>query len=205
MRKSEIWKKAMDVWINEAKTISCLPEIIDIHNFIKCVEIIKNCKGKIVTAGLGTSAAAAKKIAHSLSCIERPSFFLSCGDAVHGGLGSVQSNDVAILISKGGDTREIINIIPTLKTKKVYIIGVAENEDSILAQNCNLLIKVKIKKEADSFNMLATSSTLAIVAVFDAICIILMSWMNYTKEQFAIIHPSGAVGERLLKELKELR
>lgn len=200
MRKSEIWKKAMDVWDNEAKTISCLPEIIDIHNFIKCVKIIKNCKGKIATAGLGTSAAAAKKIAHSLSCIERPSFFLSCGDAVHGGLGSVQSNDVAILISKGGNTREIINIVPTLKTKKVYIIGVTENEDSTLAQNCDLLIKVKIKKEADNFNMLATSSTLAVISVFDAICIILMSWMNYTKEQFAIIHPEGAVGERLLKE-----
>lgn len=204
MIKNKIWKKAMDVWNNEAKTISCLPEIIDKYNFIKCVEIIKNCKGKIITAGLGTSAAAAKKIAHSLSCIERPSFFLSCGDAVHGGLGSVQSDDVAILISKGGNTSEIINIIPALKTKKVYIIGVTENEGSALAKNCNLLMKVKIEKEADSFNMLATSSTMAVIAVFDAICITLISWMKYTKEQFTIIHPGGAVGERLLKESKDL-
>lgn len=202
MKKSEIWGKAINVWGNEAKTINYLTKIINIDNFIKCVEIIKNCKGKIITTGLGTSAAAAKKISHSLSCIERPSFFLSCGDAVHGGLGSVQCNDVAILISKSGNTREIINIIPALKIKKVYIIGVTENKDSALAQNCNLLMKVKIKKEADNFNMLATSSTLAVIAVFDAICIILMSWMNYTKEQFATIHPEGAVGERLLKELK---
>ncbi len=201
MKKTEIWKKAIDIWNNEAMAISCLSETIDKYNFIKCAEIIKNCKGRIITTGLGTSAAAARKIAHSLSCIERPSFFLSCGDAIHGGLGSIQSDDVAILISKGGDTREIINIIPALKKKKVYIIGVTEKEDSLLAQNSNLLIKVKINKEADDFNMLATSSTLAVIAVFDAICIILMIWMNYTKEQFAIIHPGGAVGERLLKRL----
>jgi len=202
MRKTEIWRNAIDVWNNESKTISYLSETIDEHNFIECAKIIKNCKGRIIVTGVGTSGAAAKKIAHSLSVIGRPSFFLSCCDAVHGKLGSVQSDDVAILISKGGNTREIINIVPALKIKKVYIIGVTENKDSTLAQNCDLLIKVKIEKEADIFNMLATSSTLAVIAVFDAICIILMSWMNYTKEKIAIIHPGGAVGERLLKELR---
>jgi KpsF/GutQ family protein len=183
--------------------LSRLEEIIDQEALSRCVEVIGSCKGRILTAGVGTSGAAAKKIAHSLSCIERPSFFLSPGDAVHGAPGAAQEGDVAILISKGGGTREIVNIIPALQTKKVFIIGVTENEDSVLARESDLLIKVKIEREADAFNMLATTSTMAVVAVFDAICIALMYYTNYTREQFVIIHPGGAVGERLLKsELK---
>ena len=117
---------------------------------------------------------------------------------MHGALGAVQAGDVAILISKGGGTREIVNIIPALKTKKAFIIGVTGKDDSILAQESDLLMKVAIQKEADSFNMLATTSTMAVVAVFDAICIALMQYTGYTREQFAVIHPAGAVGERLI-------
>ena len=110
---------------------------------------------------------------------------------MHGALGAAQEGDVAILISKGGGTREIINIIPTLQTKKVFIIGVPENENSLFVKESDLLMKVKIEREAGAFNMLATTSTMAVVAVFDAICIALMYYTNYTKEQFAIIPPEG--------------
>jgi KpsF/GutQ family protein len=151
----------------------------------------------VITAGVGTSAAAARKIAHSLCCIERPAFFLSPGDAVHGGLGAAQPGDVAILISKGGGTREIANIIPALKTKKVFLVGVTEKPDSLLGRESDLVLKVRVEKEADEFNMLATTSTMAVVAVFDAVCIALMQHTGYTREQFAVIHPAGAVGERL--------
>jgi KpsF/GutQ family protein len=199
MEKHEIWKHATHVWKVGAQSLTQLTGTIDQEALIKCVEVIGQCRGRILTAGVGTSGAAAKKIAHSLSCIERPSFFLSPGDAVHGALGAAQPGDVAILISKGGGTREIINIIPALQTKKVFIIAVTENENSVLARESDLLMKVKIEKEADAFNMLATTSTMAVIAVFDAICIALMYYTNYTKEQFAIIHPGGAVGERLLK------
>jgi KpsF/GutQ family protein len=202
MDKKKAWKDAMHTWNIEAKSINNLMETINIEDFIKCIEIIRDCQGKIITAGVGTSAAAAIKIAHSLSCIEHPSFFLSPGDAVHGALGSVQNNDIVILISKGGNTEEIINIIPSLKIKKVIIIGVTENEDSVLAKNSDLLMKIQVKEEADAFNMLATTSTITVIAVFDAVCIALMNLTKYSKEQFAIIHPGGAVGKRLLEETK---
>jgi len=147
--------------------------------------------------------AAAKKIAHSLSCVEVPSFFLNPCDAVHGALGSFQKNDIAILISKGGNTKEIVNLIPALKEKKALLIGVTENEKSIIATHSDLTLKVAIEREADEFNMLATTSTMTVVAVFDAVCIALMNYKGFTKEQFALIHPGGAVGERLIKDIQK--
>ena len=194
---NNFWKKALNVWKIESDSIRNLSHLIDKKEFISIVKTIADCKGKIVTSGAGTSAVIAKKISHSLSCIEKPSFFLSPSDAVHGALGSIKHEDLAILISKGGNTNEIVNLIEPLKIKKVTIIAVTENSNSILAKNSNLVLKVKVEKEADDFNMLATSSTLTVISVFDAICVVLMEYMNYTKEQFAIIHPGGAVGERL--------
>jgi D-arabinose 5-phosphate isomerase GutQ len=91
-------------------------------------------------------------------------------------------------------------MIPALKTKKAFIIGVTENDSSRLAGDSDLLLKVRVNKEADDFNMLATTSTMAVIAVFDAICICLMKYMDYSKDKFAVIHPGGAVGERLHEE-----
>ncbi|TET10140.1 MAG: SIS domain-containing protein [Candidatus Atribacteria bacterium] len=200
MNKKEIWGKSKHVWKTATEALKELPKTIDKSDLVNCVKVIADCKGRIITTGVGTSAMAAKKIAHSLSCIERPSFFLSPADAAHGALGSIQSGDIAILISKGGNTSEIINLIPSLKTKKIYIIGVTENNDSTLAKNSDIFLKVKVNREADEFNMLATTSITAVIAVFDAICISLMSYTGYTKKKFSIIHPGGAVGKRLLKE-----
>ncbi len=197
--REEIWKYAQHVWTVGSQELARLEHTISQDALMRCVETLGACTGRILTAGVGTSGAAAKKIAHSLACIERPAFFLSPGDAVHGALGAAQPGDAAILISKGGGTREIVNIIPALQTKKVFIIGVTENEDSVLGRESDLVLKVKIQREADTFNMLATTSTMAVVAVFDAVCIALMRYTNYTKEQFAVIHPGGAVGDRLLK------
>ena len=198
MNTDEIWKKALHVWKVGSTELACLESTVDRGAFVRLVETIGKSKGRTAVAGVGTSGAAAKKIAHSLCCIERPAYFLSPGDAVHGALGAVQEGDVVILISKGGGTKEITNLIPSLKAKKAFIVGVTEKEGSVLGTSCDLLLKIKIGKEADEFNMLATTSTMAVIAAFDAVCIALMSYTKYTREQFAIIHPSGAVGERLL-------
>jgi KpsF/GutQ family protein len=171
---------------------------VEPKTFNRCVEALAKCRGRILTAGCGTSAAAAKKIAHSLCCIERPAAFLSPGDAVHGGLGLVQRGDVVIAISKGGGTREIVNLIPAIKAKKAFLIGVTEKPDSALARHSDLLLRVKVDREPDAFNMLATASTMAVIAVFDAVCVALMGVTGYTRKQFSVIHPGGAVGERLL-------
>jgi KpsF/GutQ family protein len=160
--------------------------------------VIAECQGRVLTTGCGTSAAAARKIAHSLCCIERPAVFLAPGDALHGGLGLAQPSDVAVLISKGGNTREIVSLLGPLQAKGVPIIGVTENPDSALGRAATVLLCIKVKREPDEFNMLATASTMAVIAVFDALCVALMKVMGYTRDQFAVIHPGGAVGERLL-------
>jgi len=197
------WDTALQVWEAEAAGVRNLGNIVDPGAFDLCVAALAKCRGRILTAGCGTSAAAAKKIAHSLCCIERPAAFLSPGDAVHGGLGLVQREDVVIAISKGGGTREIINLIPALKAKKAFLIGVTEKPDSVLGRHSDLLLRVKVEREPDAFNMLATASTMAVIAVFDAVCIALMRVTGYTRKQFSIIHPGGAVGDRLLDSAKD--
>jgi D-arabinose 5-phosphate isomerase GutQ len=198
MTPDDIWARALFVWEVAAKEISRLAASVDKESFARCVEAFATCRGRIVTMGCGTSAAAARKVAHSLSCIERAAFFLSPSDAPHGGLGAIQPGDVAVLFSKGGATDELLVLVPSLKTKKVLLVTATENEGSALARQSDLVLRVKVERESDSFNMLATTSTMAVVAVFDAICVALMEYTGYTREQFAVIHPHGAVGKRLI-------
>ncbi|PIP00287.1 KpsF/GutQ family sugar-phosphate isomerase [Pleomorphomonas carboxyditropha] len=198
MSPEAIWDAACETWSVGRAELDRLASAIDRVAFTKVVEAIGDCRGRIAVAGVGTSGAAAKKIAHSLCCIERPAFFLSPGDGVHGALGAVQPDDIAILISKGGNSPEIVRLVASLKAKRVFIIAVTENENSEIGRAADQLLKIRIEREADRFNMLATTSTMAVIAVFDAVCIALMTYTGYSREQFAIIHPSGAVGERLL-------
>jgi D-arabinose 5-phosphate isomerase GutQ len=132
--------------------------------------------------------------------VEHPALFLEPSDAVHGGLGVVQSDDIVILLSKGGATAEINNLIAPCKTKKAFIIGVTENADSVLAKESDLFLKVQVKTEADPFGLLATSSIMGVIAVFDAFAICTAAIGGFTKEKFGVIHPGGAVGEILLNK-----
>ena len=194
---SAVWETATRVWLCARDELDRLSQTVEQSAFERVVEMLAGCDGRIITAGVGTSAAAARKIAHSLSCIERPALFLSPGDAVHGALGVVQPGDVAILISKGGDTGEVVALLPALEAKKVPVIAVTERPDSTLGRSAAVTLRIAVEREADEFNMLATTSTMAVIAVFDAVCIALMEVTGYTREQFAVIHPGGAVGRRL--------
>ena len=198
INRRNIWRIAREVWDIEAASIKRLAEMVDPESLARCVEVLANRKGRVLTTGCGTSAAAARKIAHSLCCIECPATFLAPGDALHGGLGLVQTGDLIIVVSKGGNTREITEMIPAIKAKHGLIIGITENADSAVGKAADVLLRVKVEREPDEFNMLATASTIAVLAVFDAICIALMKHTRYTRNQFAIIHPGGAVGQRLL-------
>ncbi len=191
------WSIAREVWANAAKELERLGEEISAWTFSRCVDSLAGCRGRIVTSGCGTSAMAARKIAHSLSCIERPAYYLNPSDAAHGALGSVQPGDVAILISKGGATAELVAMLPALSAKDVSIIAVTENADSALARAAALIVPIAVEREADEFNMLATTSTMMVTAWFDAICVALMREGGFSREEFATIHPGGAVGDRL--------
>lgn len=201
MTDSEILSEINRCLTMEAESIARLRQTLDQEAVLAAAKALMNRKGKVILSGCGTSAMAARKIAHSLSCIEIPALFLSPADAVHGALGVLQREDILILISKGGNTQELVNLIPACKTKGALLIGVSENPASVIARQADIYLKVKVAQEPCRFNMLATASTLAVIATFDAICIALMQMTGYTREQFAVIHPGGAVGERLLNKL----
>lgn len=182
----------------EADSIASLIDTVDGDVVDRLIRLIGDCRGRILLSGCGTSAMAARKICHSLCCIERPAAFLIPSDAVHGALGLLQPEDVLILISKGGNTSELTKLVPACRAKKAVLVAVTEDPDSQLGRAADLCLKVKVEREPDRFNMLATASTLAVISIFDAICIALMQYMHYTREQFSVIHPGGAVGARLL-------
>lgn len=198
MENKELYDCLKNTWSVEAHEISRLSDYIEFETVADVVKTISECSGKVIVTACGTSAAAAKKIVHSLSVINVSSVFLVPSDAVHGSLGIVKENDVVIFISKGGNTAELTSYVRNVKLKKAKLIAVTENVDSLIAQNADIILNVKIEKEPDEFNMLATASTLAVLSVFDAICIAVIKYNHFTLDTFALNHPQGAVGERLL-------
>lgn len=192
-------KKTLEL---EGSEIARLSEYLDVEQIDGLVDIIMNRKGNILLTGCGTSAMAAKKTMHTLNVIGIPAFFLNPADATNGSLGAVTQHDVVIIISKGGTTRELLAFAPNLQEKGCTIVTVTEKTTSPLAQIADLMVNVHVDHEADTFNMLATTSTLGVIATFDAVAIAIMEQSHFSKGQFLENHPSGDVGDRL-KEGKE--
>jgi arabinose-5-phosphate isomerase len=190
-----IAKRTIDI---ELETLFDLKESLD-HSFIKAIEILYNCKGKVIFTGIGKSGHIARKISSTFSSTGTPSIFLHPAEAIHGDLGIIDKEDVLVIISNSGETEEIINIIPYLKFLNVPIICITGNINSTLAQKSDVVIDIKIKREACPFNLAPTSSTTAILVLGDALAITLMELKGFTKEQFAKLHPGGLIGKRLKK------
>jgi len=180
----------------ESKAIANMMDTVMSDSFGKAVDALATCP-RVMTCASGSSGVAAKKFAHSLCCIERGAMFMPPSEAVHGGLGGLKKGDVMVMISRGGKTAELLPIIDVCNTKGAVLIAVTENTESPLANNADIVLKLKIDTESDKYNMMATSSFVATIALFDALLCALIEETDYTKEQFALIHPGGAVGERL--------
>ncbi len=158
---------------------------------------VKRNGKKVITAGCGTSGIAAEKIAHTLSVVEVPSFFLSPANSIHGGMGAIQKGDIVVLLTKGGNTPEILNYIPVCKEKGATIIGVTQFADSVLAKSCDILFNVVVKREPDPWNLIASGSILAVLAAWDAIAFTVMQHNGFTKDEFFLTHPGGSAGAKL--------
>ena len=189
----EVAKESLKI---ESKAISDIIEYLDEESFIKAVEILSSCP-KIITCASGTSGIAAKKFAHSLCCIERNAQFLSPAEAVHGGLGCVKKGDAVVIVSRGGKTSELFPIIDVVNKKGAILIGITENLNSPLAEKAQLVVPMKVEKESDILNIMATTSFVVTIAIFDALLSAIMEVTGYKLEQFALIHPGGAVGNQL--------
>ena len=187
--------------IHEAYEIeqSCIQEMkafIDTQAFSDAVDLLANAS-RIGTCGCGHSGIVCQHFAHLLCCIELPGRFISPAEAVHGAMGFIQKGDVMVLASRGGKTAELIPIMNIARTKGATIISVTEKMDSPLAQGADIVLPMNVQKETDKYNSQSTSSFVALSSVFDALQTALIEETGYVNEQFALIHPGGAVGERL--------
>lgn len=196
LTKEEIINKGKQSLSIESKAISDILEYLDEDSFYEAVGVLAHCP-KIITCASGSSGIATKKFSHSLCCIERNAQFLSPAEAIHGGMGCMKKGDAVVMVSRGGKTTELLPIIDVCNKKEVTLIGVTENLNSPLAQKSQIVIPMKIEKESDGLNVMATSSFVVTIAIFDALLASLMEVTDYTLEQFALIHPGGAVGTRL--------
>jgi D-arabinose 5-phosphate isomerase GutQ len=159
-------------------------------------EALLTCKGRVLTSGAGTSSVVARKVAHTLNCAGTPTFFVDPTVANHGSAGSVARGDVLLLFTKGGETDELVSLLDTLEGKEMTRIAVTERPESTVGKRSDFVFRLPPVKEADSQNVIATTSILLTIAVFDAISMRLMSSRGYTYAEFARSHPGGAVGKR---------
>lgn len=197
-RKETIIERGMESLKIEAAAISEIIDYLDIDCFYEAVEVLSSSP-KIITCASGSSGIAAEKFSHSLNCIERNAQFLSPALAIHGGMGCMKAGDAVVMVSRGGKTAELLPIIDVCRKKGVTLIGVTENLESPLAGSSQIVIPMKIKKESDPLNVMATTSFVVTIAIFDALLAAIMEVTGYQLAQFALIHPGGAVGNRLNK------
>ena len=197
--KNEALEAAKASFAIEAAEINRAREVMDWDAFAKAVEVMAKAE-RIGTAGCGHSGIACQHFAHLMCCIERPARFISPAEAVHGAMGFIQKGDVMVLASRGGKTAELIPIMNIARTKGATVISVTEKMDSPLAQGADIVLPMKVEKETDKYNAQSTSSFVALSSVFDALQTALIEETGYVNEQFALIHPGGAVGERLNKK-----
>jgi len=180
----------------EAACINEMKAYFDDEQFGKAVELLAAAP-RIGAAGCGHSGIICQHFAHLMCCIERPARFVSPAEAVHGATGFIQEGDVMVFASRGGKTKELLPIVDICKAKGVKIITVTENLESPLAQAADVVIKQYVNRETDKWNAQGTTSTTALCMIFHALQAALIEVTGYQAEQFALIHPGGAVGERL--------
>ena len=179
--------------------IACLTEMkeyFDDAAFSRAVELLAAAP-RIGASGCGHSGIICQHFAHLMCCIERPARFISPAEAVHGATGFLQKGDVMVFASRGGKTKELLPIVDICKAKGVSIITVTENLESPLATAADVVLKQHVNRETDKWNAQGTTSTTALCMIFHALQAALIEQTGYQAEQFALIHPGGAVGERL--------
>lgn len=179
--------------------VACITEMkayFDKDQFAKAVKLLAAAE-RIGTTGCGHSGIICQHMAHLMCCIERPARFISPAEAVHGATGFLQKGDVMVFASRGGKTKELLPILDICKAKGVAVISVTENMESPLAKQADAVLKQYVNRETDKYNAQGTTSTTALCMIFHALQAALIEETGYRAEQFALIHPGGAVGERL--------
>lgn len=203
MNQIDAIKIAKEVFEIESKTILDLCDNLD-ENFSKTIDLILSIKGRCVVSGMGKSGHIGAKIAATLASTGTPSFFMHPGEALHGDLGMLTSEDVLLAISNSGETEEVLKLIPVIKKRKIPLIVMAGNQNSTLAKQADIFINIAVKKEACPLQLAPTSSTTATLAMGDAIAVALMRARKFRPDDFALFHPGGSLGRKLLTRVGDL-
>jgi arabinose-5-phosphate isomerase len=196
----EIAKQVLQL---EANSILELEKNLD-RSFQDAVDLILKSKGRLLIIGVGKSGHIGKKMAATFTSTGQPSFFIHAAEAVHGDLGMLVDNDICMLISNSGTTKEILAIIPAIKRMGIPIIGLTSNLKSKLAHYADIVLNTYVKKEACPLNLAPTTSTTVTLAYGDALAVTLLTMRGFRKEQFALYHPGGTLGKRLLTKVSDL-
>ncbi|NLD59028.1 MAG: SIS domain-containing protein [Clostridiales bacterium] len=191
--------RAKEAFLIEAEELRRQAEVMDFGQFSMAVAALQRAE-RIGASGCGHTGIACRHFAHLMCCIERPARFISPAEAVHGATGFLQKGDVMLLASRGGKTQELLPIMDICRAKGVTLIAVTENLESPLAKGSDIVLPIRVERETDRYNAQGTSSFAVTNAVFDALQAALIEETGYKSEQFALIHPGGAVGERLNKK-----
>ena len=191
-----IWEAGKQAFSLEAQALEAASEALSAADFLRAVDVLARA-ARIGASGCGHSGIACQHFAHLMCCIERPARFFSPAEAVHGATGFLQAGDVMLLASRGGKTQELLPIMDICRQKSVFTIVVTENLSSLMAQKADLVLPMRVTRETDLYNSQGTTSFAVLNTLFDALQAALILKTGYKNEQFAIIHPGGAVGERL--------
>ena len=194
---------AKKVILSEATALKNIANKLD-HNFNLACEAILDCKGKVVTIGLGKSGHIATKSAATLSSTGTPSVFLHAAEALHGDIGLIGKLDLVICYSNSGETKELLLLLPLLKLLKVTLITVTGNKKSMLAKSSDIVLDSSVQSEACPLNLTPTSSVISAIGLSDALAITLLKCRGFTSKDFAKSHPQGELGKRLLKKTEDV-
>lgn len=191
------------VLIDEAKAITAMVPRLG-QEFVKAVDLLLACKGRIVVSGVGKSGHIARKIAATLASTGSPAFFVHAAEAAHGDLGMITESDVVIAISYSGSSSELLAVIPTIVREGAPVISITGSDKNPLAEHATVNLNVHVEREACPMNLAPTSSTTATLAMGDALAVACLDAKGFTPEDFARSHPGGALGRRLLTRVEDI-
>ena len=194
---------ARDVLDTEAEGLREIAAALN-HDFVRAAEALLHCKGRVVITGMGKSGHIGRKMAATMASTGTPAFFVHPAEAAHGDLGMIVDNDVVVAISNSGESDEIAAIIPALKRKDITLVCITARPDSTMARHADIHITASVSKEACPLGLAPTTSTTAVMALGDAVAVVLLRARAFTPDDFALSHPAGSLGKRLLLRVADI-
>lgn len=188
----------------EAKAIEALLGRMD-ETFDQAVDMILSCRGRVVVTGIGKSGLIGRKISATLASTGTPSFFMHPSEGLHGDVGMVTDEDIILALSNSGDTAEVLGLLPPLKRIGARIIALCGSRSGTLVRNADIFLDVSVAQEACPLGLTPTASTTAALAMGDALAMVLLSARNFSAEDFAVFHPGGSLGQKLLTVADHMR